>query len=135
MHIFIINLEIRIDHFSFIHLFNIIPLDRNLDMREVQAVRQGSPLQQSLLQVLKASVRDAALIEVNDLQVVAEGILGLYEGCDGAGAPVANVGVSFQGQADQTLSSSCSAAICIALSAPPAGCLIGIVASCLICHD
>ena len=46
--------------------------------------------------MLEAGVGDAALVEVDDLQVVAEGILGLDEGSDGAGTSVTDVEVSFK---------------------------------------
>ena len=58
---------------------------------------------ESLLEVLEASVGDAALVQVHDLEVVAEGILCLDQVCYGLSTSVADVGVALEGEADQTL--------------------------------
>ena len=59
---------------------------------------------QRLLEVFEASVGDATLVQVHDLEVVAEGILCLDQVCYGLGTSVADVGVALEGEADQTLS-------------------------------
>ena len=58
---------------------------------------------ESLLEVFEASVGDATLVQVHDLEVVAEGILCLDQMRYGLSTFVTDVGVALEGEADQTL--------------------------------
>ena len=62
---------------SLVHLLDVVSFDRDLDVGQVEAVGQGGPLEQGLLQLLEAGVRDATFVHVYYFEVVAEGTLGL----------------------------------------------------------
>ena len=72
-------------------------------MSEVQRVRHGGSVPESLLEVFEASVGYATLVQVHDLEVVAEGILCLDQMRYGLSTSVTDVGVALEGEADQTL--------------------------------
>ena len=58
--------------------------------------------------MLEACVRDAALVEIYDFEIVAEGTLSLDQVGDCFSAPVADVDVAFEREAYQAVLSRCS---------------------------
>jgi len=59
-------------------------------------------MSQGLLEMFKASVSDAALVQVDNSQVVAEGVLGRNQCWNGRSSLVTDADVSFEGEADKS---------------------------------